>query len=206
MIRRGIGLVFATALVATPVLAYKLVPSGKPVVVAKSALTVVPGIRWNRIQKRPGRLAESWTLDGGALNELTFYAGIAPGRALFREVNRRDRPLPRFAASMLAPDIVQLFESSYRLAGGSSLFTIGDVAPDTFAGHAGFRFAYSFVLEGENVRRGGEAHGAVIDGRLYLITFEAPELHYFGRNVGDYRAVVASARIVGQVLQPGHGP
>lgn len=193
------GLLFVVAVLAClalPAFAYKLVPQGKPAIVAKSDLSVVPGIAWNRVQKRPGRLAESWTLDGMPLNELTFYAGIAAGRPLFREINRRDKPLPRFAATMLAPDVVALFESSYRLAGGSSLFTTGVVGPATFAGHPGFRFTYSFVLEGEEVRRDGEATGAIIAGRLYLITFEAPSIHYFARNLGDYRAVVASARIV----------
>lgn len=193
--KRTIGAVLAVVLAAAPALAYKLVARGRAIAVAKSALSVVPAIDWNRVQKRPGRHAESWTLDGLPLNEMTFYGGIVPGQALFREVDRRDKPLPRFSSSMLAPDIVQLFESSYRLAAGSSLFTIDAVAPATFAGRPGFRFAYSFVQQGEEVRRIGDATGAVIDGRLYLITFEAPAIHYFAHNVADYRAVVATAKV-----------
>lgn len=118
---RAIGAMLAILLATAPALAYKLVTHGRAIAVAKSALSVVPAIDWNRVQKRPGRHAESWTLDGLPLNELTFYGGILPGQALFREVDRRNKPLPRFARSMLAPDIVQLFGSSYRLAAGSSL-------------------------------------------------------------------------------------
>ncbi len=193
--RKWIATIMAAALVAAPALAYKLVPHGQPIAVAKSPLTVVPAIDWNRMQKRPGRNAESWTLDGIPLNEITFYGGIADNESLFREVNRRDKPLPRFAATMLAPDVVQLFESSYRLAGGSALFTVDSVAPAMFAGQPGFRFTYSFVLQSEEVKRTGEATGAVIGGRLYMITYEAPAIHYFARNVADYRVVAASARI-----------
>lgn len=192
---RSIGAVLAILLATAPALAYKLVARGRPVMVAKSALTVVPAIDWNRADKRPGRHAENWTLDGLPLNELTFYGGIAPGQALFREIDRREKPLPRFARSMLAPDIVRLFESSHRLAASSPLFTVDAVMPAMFAGRPGFRFTYSFVQQGDDVRRTGEATGAVIGGRLYLISFEAPTIHYFARNVGDYRALVATATI-----------
>ncbi len=80
---------------------------------------------------------------------------------------------------MLAPDIAQLFESSYRVSVGTSLMSIDPIEPAVFAGQPGFRFAYSFVVQGEEVRRKGEATGAVIGGKLYLITFEAPVIHYF---------------------------
>lgn len=185
----------AAALMATPVLAYKLVPHGAAVQVAKSELTVTPAIDWNRMQSRPGRNAEAWTLDGLALNELTFYGGIEDGKTLFREVDKKDKPLPHFSATMLAPDVVQLFESSYRLAGGSALFEVRQVEPATFAGRSGFRFGYAFTLEGDKVRRLGEATGAIIGGKLYMVTYEAPAIHYFERNLADYRAIAASARL-----------
>lgn len=195
LIRPILAMAITAALIAAPALAYRLVPQGIPIAVAKSALTVVPAIDWNRMQKRPGRNAESWTLDGMPLNELTFYGGIADNEALFREPNRRDRPLPRFAATMLVPDVVQLFESSYRLAGGSALFTVDGVGPATFAGRPGFRFGYRFVVQGEDVRRRGEATGAIIAGRLYMITYEAPIIHYYAKNLEDFRAVAATARL-----------
>lgn len=195
MMRKVMVAAAAVALAATPVWAYKLVKQGAPVSVAKSELVVTPAIDWNRMQARPGRNAEAWTLDGLALNELTFYGGIADGKTLFREVDKRDKPLPRFSATMLPPDVVQLFESSYRLAGGSALFEVRQVEPATFAGRPGFRFGYGFTLEGDKVRRLGEATGAIVGGKLYMVTFEAPAIHYFERNLADYRSVAASARL-----------
>ena len=187
-----IGLTLFAA-VGSPSLANKVMPQGKAVTVAKSGLTVVPGIDWNRLSGRPGRNAESWTLDGLPLNDLTFYGGIVDGATLFRDARKKTDPLPKFAATMLIPDIAQLFESSYRVSVGTSLMSIDTIEPATFAGKPGFHFTYSFVVQGEEVRRKGEAKGAVIGGKLYLITFEAPVIHYFDADIVAARAVLDSA-------------
>jgi hypothetical protein len=187
----------AVLLVGSPVLAgYKLMPKAVEVSVAKSPLTVTPGTDWNRLGARPGRNAESWTLDGLSLNDVTFYGGIANDTTLFRDAKKKTDPLPRFSATMLAPDIAQLFESSYRVSIGTSLMTIDAIEPKNFAGHAGFHFAYSFVVQGEEVRRKGLADGAVIDGKLYMVTYEAPVIHYFDAGRTQAEALMESARIV----------
>ncbi|PTS80519.1 hypothetical protein DBR17_10665, partial [Sphingomonas sp. HMWF008] len=143
-------------------------PRGVAQTVAKSPMAVTPTLDWNRIGARPGRNAESWTIDGLSLNDMTFYGGIANDTTLFRDARKKTDPLPRFSSTMLAPDIAQLFESSYRVSVGTSLMSIDSVEPATFAGKAGFRFTYSFVKQGEEVRRKGEATGAVVGGKLYL--------------------------------------
>ncbi len=190
------GLVLSAALVAAPVLAgYKLKSANVPVAVAKSGLMVTSPIAWNRNSARIGRFAETWTLDGVSLNDLTFYGGIADNTTLFREVNKKVTPLPRFSATMLIPDIVQMFEASYRVALSTSLMTIDSVEPMNFAGAEGFRFTYNFTVQGEDVKRKGEARGAIIGGKLYLITFEAPAIYYFDRDVEEFRKVADSAKL-----------
>ncbi len=186
----------AIGLAAAPALAgYKLVPKGVPIAVAKSSLTVTPSVDWNRLGARPGRNAESWTLDGLTLDDLTFYSGIANDTTLFRDAKKKTEPLPRFSSTMLAPDIAQLFESSYRVSIGTSLMSIDSVEPATFAGKPGFHFTYSFVIQGEEVKRKGDATGAVIGGKLYMITFEAPVIHYFDATHDAAKSVVDSAKI-----------
>ena len=193
---RAVLAAVALALAAVPAQAgYKLMPTGKAQRVGKVGLAVTPPNDWNRLGAKIGRNAESWTIDGLPLNDLSFYAGIENDKPLFREVDRRNRPLPRFASTMLPTDIVALFEGSYRVAAGTSLFEVGKVEPITFAGQPGVRFAYSFVQQDEEVRRQGEATGAVIGGRLYLISFEAPSIHFFERDVARYRQLVDSARV-----------
>lgn len=194
--KRFLGTAVALALVASPALAgFKLMPNGTTQPVGKLGLRVTPPNDWNRLGSKIGRNAESWTLDGMSLNELTFYAGIEEGRALFREVDKKNRPLPKFSGKMLAPDIVALFEGSYRIAAGTALFEIGNVEPAKFAGQPGVRFTYSFVQQGEEVRRNGEATGAIVGGKLYLVSFEAPVIHYFDRDVANYRKLVETAKV-----------
>ncbi len=174
--------------VSQPALAHKLIPQGKPVEVAKSTLTVTPTTDWNRLSQRPGRVAETWTLDGDELNDLTFYGGVEDNKTLFREVDKKNRPLPRFASDMLLADIPALVEASYRIARGTTIFNITVMEPTQFAGHKGIRFSYEFV-GGDDVRRKGEADAAIVQGRLYMTSFEAPALHFFDQSIEEYRAL-----------------
>ncbi len=196
--KRGVSalLLLALALTGAPLRADNmLVPAGQPIAVARSPMTVTPPIEWNRLGARPGRLSETWTLDGEALNDLTFYGGIARGRALFREVDRRNRPLPRLYATMLITDIPTLLENSYRVALNTPFFTVEGMAPARFLGRPGLRFAYSFTHPGDDLPRRGEARAALVDGKLFMITFEAPRLHYFDHDVAAFRAIADSARL-----------
>jgi hypothetical protein len=197
-LRRFTSLALAAAALAfaVPVRAGNtLIPAGQRVAVAASALTVQPDTEWNRLAARPGRYAERWTLDGDQLDALTFYGGIPDGKTLVREVDRKDRPLPRVAATMLITDIPTLLENSYRVAFGVAAMTIDRVEPARFAGSNGVHFTYSYVRPSESLHRRGEAFGAIIGGRLYLITYEAPALHYYERSLLAARHVAESARV-----------
>lgn len=192
-------MIIALIAAATPALAAnKLMPPGVGVAVAKSALTVTPDREWNKLSARPGRLGETWTIDGDVLNRLSFYGGVLPGTTLFREVDKKNRPLPRVRADMLLTDIPALFEQSYRIAENSGLFSIDSVVPATVGGAPGVRFAFSFSKNGEDVARKGEAVAAMVGGSLWLISFEAPALHYYGDGIAAARAVMNSARLPGR--------
>ena len=181
---------------AAPALAgNKLIPQGQPVLVAKSPLTITPDHEWNKMGARPGRNSETWTLDGDGLNDVTFYGGVVSGKTLFREVSKKNKPLPRFSATMLLTDIPALFENSYSIALNTQLMKVDGVTPTTFLGAKGVHFTYSFSRPDEEVRRKGEASAAIIGGKLYMISFEAPNVYYFDRDIASYRAIVASARL-----------
>jgi hypothetical protein len=194
--RKHLALMAAAALLTTSAQGgYKLMREGVSVTVAKSGLAVTPAQPWNRLGGRVGRNAESWTLDGLTLNDMTFYGGIANNTTLFREIDKKNAPLPRFSSTMLIPDVVQLFEASYRVANGTSLMSIDSVEPATFAGSPGFRFTYNFTIQNEEVKRLGEARGAIVGGKLYMITFEAPIIYYYNRDVEAFRKVAEGAKI-----------
>ncbi|MBU6166824.1 MAG: hypothetical protein KGQ52_11965 [Alphaproteobacteria bacterium] len=186
----------ATLAVATPALAAnRLIVPNVSVAVAKSAMMVTADREWNKLGARPGPLAESWTLDGDVLNRLSFYGGLINGATLFREVDRKNRPLPKVRADMLPTDIPALFEQSYRIAENSGLFSVDSIEPASIGGASGVRFTYSFSKQGEDVARKGEAVAAMVGGKLWLISFEAPTLHYFDAGITSARAIMASVRL-----------
>ena len=185
----GIGLMLAAPLYAA---SSRLKVAGVATIVAKSTLTVTPDRAWNKAG-RPGRLSEAWTLDGLSINELTFYGGIIDGKTMFREVDKINAPLPKFNKTMLAPDIATLLESSYRVALGTSLMKVETIEPAMFAGAQGFKFTYSFAVSDE-VKRKGVARGAIIGDKLYMMTYEAPGIHYFNRDIASFDKIADSAR------------
>lgn len=172
-----------------------LIVQGQSVAVAKSPMTVVPDREWNKLGARPGRNGETWTIDGDGLNEVNFYGGVADDQTLFREVSKHTRPLPHFSSTMLLTDLPTLFEDSYSIALDTQLMKIASVEPTTFLGQKGIHFTYSFARIDEEVRRKGEASAAIIGGKLYMISFEAPDVYYYDRDVAAYRAIVAQARM-----------
>ncbi len=190
--KSGFAVALAIALSSQAHAAGRLKSAGVPVAVARSTMTVTPDQAWNK-GARPGRLSEAWTLDGVAINELTFYGGIFDGKALFREVDKVNAPLPKFSKTMLLPDIAALLETSYRVALGTPLMQIESIEPAPFAGSPGFKFTYSFAVADE-VKRRGVARGAIVADKLYMITYEAPRIHYFDRDIASFEKIAASAR------------
>lgn len=188
----GAALIFQPAVALA---GWKVMPKAQRVAVAKSAMTVAPASDWNRWSVRPSKRGEIWTLDGIGLNELSFFGGVVPGEAIYRERDKKDEPLPRFDARMLGPELVQAVEGSYRILLRTSLFAIDEVAPSTLGGHPGVRFAYRYTVQDEEVRRKGEGRAAIVGGQLYLITFAAPEIHYFDAGIAEARAIMDSAQI-----------
>lgn len=178
---------------ASPALAgWKVVPAGQPIAVAKSAMKVTPAQDWNRSTKRQSKKGEFWTLDGASLNEVSFFAGIAEGEPIYKEQDKKDKPLPKFKASMLPTDVVTLFEASNRIRLDTSLFSVDKVEPTKLEAHQAVRFEFHYALQGDQLNRKGEGIAAVIGGKLYLVNFVAPEIHYFDRDVGKFRSLVQS--------------
>lgn len=199
MTRRPIGTIATIALTAMlfaspDAHAHKLRAKGEAVLVADSPLAVTPSRDWNRLDIRIGKQTESWTLDGEQLNDVTFYAGIEPGTPLVRERSKKREPLPKFSTSTLLVEVPELLETTYRSYKRIAAFRILDVSPSRFLERDGVVFSYEFVDQDELTRR-GEAYAAIIGGRLYMISFDAPRLHYYERGIADFRTLAGSARL-----------
>lgn len=181
-------------MIGTPAASNDYREANVPVAVAKSVMTVNPPRAWNKLAFRPGKNAEIWTLDGERLNSVTFFAAIGSGTPLFKELNKKREPLPKMQKDTLLVDIPELLEGTIRSYNKIAIFSVTDSEPTTFLGRDAVRFNYAYT-DNDQLPRLGEGVGTIVDGKLYLATFEAPRLHYYGRTLEDFRALLSTAAL-----------
>jgi hypothetical protein len=166
--------------------------------VGDESLAVTPPREWNKVSVslfQDIRVVEDWTQNGPYLDGISFITGLKDGKALVRQRSRDDRQVPKFRANMTPPEIAAMIESLFRVRGGAVDFQTMSLAPRPFLGVNGFQYDFDH-LDTDEVRRRGRAVGAIIDGKLYLIMFDAARSHYYGALINDFEAIVASARRV----------
>jgi hypothetical protein len=186
----------ATAFFLLPanVLANSLVKPGVVAGIAKSKISASPEGEWNKLKFRPGSKVEIWTLDGPQLNQVMFFGGVEPGQPLFKEADKKRAPLPKVGSGMLITDIPALLESTYRARRDVNRMTIETQEPAVVNGTSGVKFTYRFVRNEDDVERTGEAFGAVKNGNLYLVVYEAPSLHFFERDAPRFKRLLSTIR------------
>lgn len=181
-------------LLSGPAGAHKLRENGKSVVVGNSNLSVIPTRDWNRLSQNVGKNAETWTIDGEQLNDVTFFTDIQAGMPLVRERSKKKQPMPKFTSTTLLVEIPELLEGTYRAYKGIGTFEVLSTEPEVFLGKEGVVFTYRYV-DADELTRLGEARAAIIDKKLYMVTFDAPRLNYYDRALDEYRALAKSARL-----------
>jgi hypothetical protein len=168
-----------------------------------NGLSVEPTLVWSKRRAmmliedeivRTNPQLEIWTQYGTGLDQLVFYAGVAPGETLLR--GRVGRELPAFRADMSPSEIVELFEAM--LVRGMKVRELErrEVTTARFGARDGFRFRLSFAFD-DDVDREMLTWATLADGRLYAIAWVATRLHYFERTLSEVERIVASARIAG---------
>ena len=184
------------ASLAVPAVAdWAVMKSDAEVKVAKGTMTVTPTAEWNRSSSRPSRRSEAWTRDGVNLNELTFFGAISDGESILRQGWTTTEKLPKFKSDMLPTDITEMFEATNRMVLQSPVFKMGKVEPAKLGTHDGVRFSYSYSAQAEDIERRGEAVAAIVEGKLYIVNFVAPSLHYFDAGIGEVREMVEGVTI-----------
>ena len=169
---------------------------GKAAQIGKSGVTVMPARDWNRLDARPGKHAETWTLDGEQLNDVTFYGAVLPGAPLVKERDKKRAPLPKFTASTLLVEVPELLEGTYRAAKQIGSFSLTGSRPGQYLGRDGVHFTYDYTDHDELPRK-GEARAVLIGGKLYMVTFDAPRRHFFDKSLADFRALAETAKLAG---------
>ena len=147
---------------------------------------------WNRFTR--GVEVPTWTVEGFTVDRLQFFVGIKDGRPIADRPKgaKEQRPLT-FQASMKAHEIVALFEGLYTQDG--STFTLDRIEPVTFVGEPGFKYTYTLIRRGDDVRLSGVGYGAVHDGELIVINYSAPRLGFFPRYQAQIEKMALGARL-----------
>ncbi len=185
-------LIALLAVMAAPAIANSLIAPGPRPGIAGSKLSAKPDGEWNRLSLNEGKNVEIWTRDGHALNKVAFFGGIPVGKPLIRELDKKRQPLPKVAANMLMTDIPALLEATYRAQSAVNQMSIDTQEPAILGGKKAIRFGYNFTRGDDQVRRKGEGIGALVDGKLYLVTYEAPALYFFDKDIEKYHQLAAS--------------
>lgn len=165
--------------------------------VGNRSMRVTPPREWNR---QHGQLfvdireVEDWTLNGPLLDGISFVTGLKSQKTLVRQSRRDDRQVPKYRANMTAPEIAAMLESLFRVRGGTIDFRTLGLAPRSFLGAPGFQYDFEH-LDGDEVWRRGRAVGATVNGRLYLILYDAARAHYYDAALPDFEAITRSARL-----------
>jgi hypothetical protein len=149
---------------------------------------------WNQFDRSNLECKPIWTREGLTIDTLCFFVGIKDGQLLVpNSGNKADRPLA-FRAAMQPEEIAALF-GAYYSRGGSS-FDLDNMRPMTFLGVPGIRFEFSSVRKSDEVRLKGVVWAAIKDRELFAISFTAPRLGFYGRELPQAEAVATSARLL----------
>jgi len=165
--------------------------------VGDGSLIVTPPRPYNRFRSiswEDIREVEDWTLNGPYLDGISFVTGLKSDRYLIRQRRTASQQVPKFRANMTPPEIAEMLESFFRVRGGAVDFRTLGIQPRAFLGQPGFQFDYEH-LDGDELWRKGRVVGAIVNGRLYLVLFDAARSHYYNAVLPDFEAIVASAEL-----------
>jgi hypothetical protein len=169
----------------------------RPTHVGNGSMTVTAPREWNRARRfffDDVRWVEDWTLNGPLLDGISFVTALPDNKTLVEQSRRDEQQVPYFRSNMLAPEIAAMLESAFRVRGGAVEFRTLALTPRRFMGYPGFQFDFEH-LDNDELWRKGRAVGAVVDGHLYLILFDATRSHYYGNALPDFEVMANNARI-----------
>jgi len=136
--------------------------------------------------------AQTWTVHGPQIEAITVVSGLKDGKSIAQPVNYKDK-MPLFRSAMSASEVAELMVETLLRMGYGKVDLLG-VRPETFAGRPGFRFDLDLVAA-NGLSASGLGAGVIANGKLYLIVYRAPKLHYFDKYKTAVEKLVASAQI-----------
>jgi hypothetical protein len=152
--------------------------------------SVDPQIQWS--SNKSGKY-EVWTVDGPGLQRVQFINGIDDNEALYKGKKEYEKLV--FKKSMTASEIMDLFVDGFTADNARKIET-KNFKPHPFGSHSGFRFDLSFVNK-EGLEWDGLVVGAVINGKLYLISYAGARAYYFPKYKAEVERIIQSIKMQG---------
>lgn len=149
--------------------------------------TVEPQIAWSEVISGKTRI---WTVDGAALQELSYITGIKDGEAPFVVEGRDEDKNPKFRKGMTFLEIQDLVVDGLAVIGAQQLET-KNLRPVQFGNYDGFRFEFECVTA-EGLEKSGLVVGSIVKERLYLIVYSGARAHYFAKHREHVEKIIAS--------------
>lgn len=157
-------------------------------------ISVTPGSSiWNKVPAiglNDG--TQTWTADGLLLNSITFFSAIKEGKTLFKV--RKKEQYPLFAPDMLAPDIVEFFESSLAKRYDTTITATTGLKPMKIDGLNGFQFTIEFAGQ-LDIPRLAYVVGVIKNEKLYMIMYQATKLYYYDKYLTDVMSIINTVRL-----------
>lgn len=153
-----------------------------------SGYYVTPQIEWSAFKQ--GNV-ETWTVHGPPIEAVLVASALADGKPLLKPVGYKEK-MPLFRSAMAASEVAEMVVETLLRGGYGSVELLG-VRPQPFGGKPGFRFDLRLVAS-NGLELSGLGAGAIVGGKLYLIVYRAPKLHYFDTYEPTVEKLIASAR------------
>jgi hypothetical protein len=186
-------------LVGLTVVAGCAIAQDSPKKISMGGLTYFVDVNYTRLSAvAGGSLAPGahaiYSVDGVFLDLVTIISGAPDGKPLDRLRDQKlDGSSTPFKASMSPDEVAGLYEEMLVRNRSITSFQRSASTPITFAGAPGF--TYGFSMKRSDLEIKGLAYGAVVKERLYLVTYTAPAMYIFDKNLPAAQEMVRTAVI-----------
>ena len=157
------------------------------------AYRVTLGEPWTAYPRDGKTRLRTLTIDGTALNSLTFAGALEDGHSLIKTYDR-EKLMPKYRSSMSLTEAVEFIRDSLAY-GGLQDAEMTYVRPAKFGSLDGAQFDFAGATE-LGLKMSGVGKVAQEDGKLHLIVYTAPTEYYFGLHEAEVNAILDSVELM----------
>jgi len=156
---------------------------------------VTLGKTWTAYPMASRTKLRNLTIDGLALNQLSFAGPIEDGESLIvTSRGDKEKLVPKFRSDMGEFELIEFVTDSLMAVGLENLKT-SDIRAEPFGTLSGVRFEFGGAAA-SGLKYAGTAKLAVDDGKLHLVLYYAPAEYYFGLHKAEVEKILRSITLI----------